>query len=103
MQIVNVPASICPNYKDTDLKPISFKDWLINHIDSYASIKTPSQVRQANKIVAAIEAGDDTMSFEDAEFEVVKGSLQDGKYIPAIARQLIPFYDAIDGAQEVKK
>ncbi len=107
MKIIDVPADVTPKpiggKGGEDGKPISFKEWLTVHIDTYGGIKSPSQVRQAGKIVGAIEAGNGTMSFEDADFDVLKASLQESKYISGVARQLTSFYDAVDKAQEVKK
>ena len=106
MKIVDVPADVTPKGilgRESDHKPVSFKEWLMIHIDSYGGIKSPSQVRQAGKIVDAIEAGNGTMTFEDADFDILKASLQESKYIPGVARQLTSFYDAVDKAQEVKK
>lgn len=106
MKIIDVPADVTPKGimgRPSDEKPVSFKEWLMVHIDSYGGIKTPSQVRQAVKIVAAVEAGNGTISMEDAEFEVLKSSTQESKYVPGVARQLTSFYDALDNAQEVKK
>jgi hypothetical protein len=106
MKILDVPADVTPKPiagRTDEPKPISFREWLTLHLDTYGGIKTPSQVRQAGKIVGAIEAGNGTMSFEDADFDVLKASLQENKYVPGIARQLTSFYDAVDKAQEVKK
>lgn len=106
MRVIDVPGDVIPKGimgKPTDEKPVSFKEWLMVHIDTYGGIKTPSQVRQAVKIVDAIEAGNGTISIEDAEFDILKASLQESKYVPGVARQLVSFYDALDKAQEVKK
>lgn len=105
MKIIDVPADVTPKLPGGGGKEgeaISFKSWLTQHMDFYSVIKTPSQVRQAGKIIGAIEAGNGTIKLEDADFEVLKASLNEGKYIPGIARQLTAFYDAIDKTQDVK-
>lgn len=105
MKILDVPPEVTPKpigNSAQEQKPITFKEWLTIHLDTYGGIKTPSQVRQAGKIIAAIEEGNGTIKLEDAEFELLKGSLQEGKYLAGIARQLVTFYDAVDKAQDVK-
>lgn len=106
MRIVTVPAPIkvaLASRKDLDPTDISLKDFLTTHLDGYSAVKTPSQVRQVCKIMDAVEKGNGTMAFEDADFEVVKGAVQEGgKYVPGVARQLIAFYDALDNAETLK-
>lgn len=105
MKIIDVPADVIPKLPGSggkDGEAVSFKSWLTQHIDFYGGIKTPSQVRQAGKIIAAVEGGNGTIKLEDADFEILKASLQESKYIPGIARQLTAFYDAIDKVQDVK-
>lgn len=102
MKIVTVPET--PKaLKDVQGDPPDFKKWLVFHLDSYEAVRTPTQIRQAAKIVGLIEEANGTIAFEDADLEVVKGALQKTPYAPRVSRQLLGYYDAIDKAEEVKK
>jgi len=99
MKLVKVPDPV----KVEGVKEIPFKEWLVTHMDSFEGVKTPSQVRQAAKIVDVIEKSNGEIAFEDADYEVMKAAIQKTPYFPKIARQLVGYYDAFDKAEEVKK
>jgi len=104
VKVIDIPATI--KTKPAGAAPemeISFKDWLVKHLDVYQEIKTVSQIRQASKIVDAIEAANGTLALEDADFAVLKGAVEKPFYVPGINRQLLPYYDAMDKAQDIKK
>jgi hypothetical protein len=106
MKIIEVPATVTvkpiTTQKGED-KAIPFKEFLGLHLDAYGNIKTPKQVRQLGKLFDAIEAGNGTISIEDADYDLLKAALEEIKYIPGVARQMVSYYDAVDKAQEVKK
>ena len=102
MKVVTVPADITVKGVQKE-ETIPFKDFLVHHLDNFEGIKTPSQVRQAGKIVGTIEAANGTIALEDAEYEILKSALQSIKYFPKVARQLVAYWDAFDKAEEVKK
>lgn len=114
MKIVDVPKPITvkfPLIKDGSAEPreITFKEFCLMHMDNYGSIKSPSQVRQASKVFDAVEAakkgadGQETIALEDAEYELLKSAVGEVKFVPGVSRQLVPYFDAIDKAQDVKK
>lgn len=105
MKVIEIPAPIKAKLigsKD-EPKEIVFKEFLALHIDTFSGAKTPKQFRQLAKISDALEAGAGTFQVEDADYDLLKDCLNEGKYLPGVARQLIPFYDAIEKAQDVKK
>lgn len=105
MKVIEIPDPI--NVKKIGLvgndETINFKGFILIHTDTYSACKTPGQIRQIGKIALALEGEGKTFQLEDAEYELLKECIKEGKYLPGTARQLIPFYDAIDGAQDVKK
>lgn len=101
MKVITVPGTV--ELKEVQGDPISFKKFLMTHLDAFEGIKTPSQVRQAAKIAGAIEDCNGSLSLEDAEYETLKSAVQSVKYIPKISRQLIAYYDAFDRAESLSK
>lgn len=104
MRVIEIPATVTLKPLGEGGKPeeLSFKKWALLHIDHYAEVKTPGQIRQCAKIAAALEKEGNTQ-LEDAEYELLKAAIGAPKFTPGASRQLISYYDAIDGAQEVKK
>lgn len=107
MKVIEVPETVSVKpigaQEKGEAKPISFKEFVSIHIDTYGQAKTPKQFRQLAKIHDALEASSGTMSVEDADYDLLKAALEEGKYIPGISRQLVSYYDAVDKAQDVKK
>lgn len=111
MKIIEVPATIKAKpfgtqalvNRDVEVPEMTFKDFLIIHLDSYSSVKSTKMVRQVNKIADAIEKSNGTISLEDADFDVLKAAVEEVKVVPGMARQLLSYYDAIEKAQDVKK
>lgn len=99
MKIIDIPADVTVEFSPEQKKAITFKEYLITHLDSYVEIKTVSQVRQAAKIVDTIEKADKTISLEDADFEVLKGATSKMVFIPRVSRQLLTYLDALDKVQ----
>jgi hypothetical protein len=102
VKIITVPQEITVKL-GTEEKGFPFKTTLISHLDSYGELKTVSQVRDAAKIIDAIEAGNGTIALEDAQFDILAAACKKAVYHPAITRQLLSYYDAMDTAQDVKK
>jgi hypothetical protein len=106
MKVIEVPAAVTVKPVGDgkgESKEIPFKEFVGVHIDTYAQAKTAKQFRQLAKIHDALEAANGTVTLEDADYELMKAALEEGKYFPGISRQLITYYDAIDKAQDVKK
>jgi len=109
MKVIEVPADITINLMDErgtkTSKPAKFKEWAENVIDFYSEVKTMKQVRQVQKIVDAIGAGNGKVEMEDADYDLLKAAVDAsaGKLPPFIVRQQLPFVDAVDKAVEVKK
>ena len=105
MKIIEIPATLTVKSIGPDPKPetISFKTWALLHIDLYAEAKTVGQIRQLAKIATALETDGTSFQLEDAEYELLKAATGVPKYVPGVSRQMIPYYDALDKAQDVKK
>lgn len=109
MKTIQVPgaqkASVIGRDGETTLE-VSFAEFVTLHLDSYAEIKTPAQHRQVNKVLALLEkqGADKTpaVALEDADYALVKASIQKSAYVPRAARQLLAHVDAIESAEEVK-
>jgi hypothetical protein len=81
-------------------KEISFTEFVTTCIDNYVEIKTPKQWRQAQKVVAAVEAMNGTLQLEDAEYELLKAAVEKGgSYAPFAGRQLVDFAEAVENAE----
>lgn len=102
MKIITVPKDVKVKVGEEE-KVFPFKESLIFHLDNYAEIKSVSQLRDAQKVIDAIEAGNGTISLEDEQFKLLKAACDKMCYRPVIARQLISYYDALEKAEEVKK
>ena len=98
MKTVNIPSAIRVNFPGGN-DTISFVQFLTNCIDGSKEIKTFKQLRMALKIIDKIErSGSTSVTFEDEEYEFLK-TITDGLcYIPLVAKQLLPFRDAIENA-----
>lgn len=84
-------------------KELSFAEFLTTALDAYAEIKTPKQWRQASKVLAAIEKANGNISLEDADYELIKSAVAaGGGFLPVAGRQLVPYADAVENAEEVK-
>lgn len=110
MKIIEVPGPIMVKTrrspKDEDANELKFKDWAENVIDYYSEgVKTLKQVRQVQKIIDALGSANGTVSLEDAEYDLLKAAMEayPTKLPPVIVRQQLPFIDAVEKAQDVKK
>ena len=103
MKIITVPASVNVTIEGIEPKEFPFKKALITHLDSYGELKTISQIRDAQKVIDAIEAGNGTITLEDKQYELLAAACKAKVYHSAITRQLISFYDAVEKAQDVGK
>ena len=102
MKIITVPPDVKVKLGDEE-REFPFKAALVLHLDSYVEIKTISQVRDAKKILDAIEAGNGTISLEDKQYEVLAAACKSKAYHTMISRQLLSYYDAIEKAADVTK
>lgn len=102
MKVIEVPGTVEPKAFDAKGTPktVSFKEFLNLHLDTYGGAKTPKQIRQLAKVFDIIEKSDGHIELEDADYDLVKAACEDVKYVAGFARQLIPYYDAIDKAQK---
>lgn len=106
MKIITVPADIEVEYtsprgrvKDKSV----FKKFLVDAIDLYAEgIKGPKRIRLAAKVVDVIENSNGTITLEDDHYDLVKGAVEHMDWMPGYARQVIPFFDAVENAEAVK-
>lgn len=102
MKIVKVPPDVTVKLGEAE-KTFTAKEVFTHQLDTYTDVKTLSMVRQAQKVIDAIERGNGTISLEDAEYDLLKGACREIRYIPKVSRHLLPFYEALESAEEVKK
>jgi len=102
MRLITCPADVVVKLDDGE-KEFPFKKTLVAHLDNYGELKTVSQIREAQKVIDAIEAGNGTIALEDTQYDLLAAACKRVIYIPRVTRQLIAYYDAIDKAEEVKK
>jgi hypothetical protein len=102
MKIITVPEkAVIKDEKGAPVElDIPFKSFLITHIDNYGDTKTVSQIRQAQKLIDKIEAGNGTISLEDEQYKLLKAACEKIVYRPVVSRQLIGYYDAVEKATE---
>jgi tRNA A37 threonylcarbamoyladenosine synthetase subunit TsaC/SUA5/YrdC len=99
VKIIKVPADVVVKLPGVEEgKAFPFKEALILHLDSYVELKTISQSREASKIIDAIEKGNGTISLEDAQYAILSAACKNRVYHQTITRQLLSYYDAVDGA-----
>lgn len=99
MKIIDVPAEILVKDNSGGEKAFPFKDVLKTSMDNYVELKTISQIREAAKIIEKIEAGNGTIGLEDAEYAILKAACAKVVYVPFVSRQLLKYYDAVEGAK----
>jgi hypothetical protein len=102
LKIITVPADITVKFADGD-KTYSLKEVLTTQLDMYAEIKSASMVRQAQKVLAAIETGTGTIALEDADYDLLKAACQKILYPFKVSKSILPFYEAVESAQPVTK
>ena len=109
MKIIDIPADVViPAKPPIPETPMKFKEFLVAALENYkpmgASVK---MLRKLNKIVDAIEgAAGATIPLEDEYYDLVKASLHfedGGDWMNYVARRVMPFFDAVENAQDVKK
>jgi hypothetical protein len=106
VKIITVPEKAV--IKDEKGAPVEgldlpFKKVLIQHLDAYGDVKTISQIREAQKVIDAIEAGNGTISLEDKQYELLAAACKNKVYQTAVTRQLLAYYDCVERAEEAKK
>ena len=98
MKIITVPEDV-----KIGEKSFSCKEVLLLQLDNYGEVKTISMVRQAQKVAEAIEKGNGTITLENAEYDLLKAACQKIIFLPGASRKLLPYFEAVESAQEVEK
>lgn len=114
MKVIDVPKPVkvkllakkADNIVEEVEQKITFSEFLIGACEGYKEFaKGPQMARQYNKIMDVVESanGAKSIQFEDEDFKVVKGAVDSASWnTPNINRSYIPFYDAVDSAEDVK-
>lgn len=102
MKIITVPVDVVVKLGE-ESKEFPFKKALILHLDCYGELKTISQIREAAKVIDAIEAGNGTITLEDTQYDLLSAACKKTVYHPLVVRQLFAYYDAVENAEEIKK
>jgi hypothetical protein len=103
MKIITVPKEVTVTLEGMEPKEFPFKKALILHLDNYGDLKTISQIRDAQKVIDAIEAGNGTISLEDKQYELLAAACKGRVYHPTVTRQLLSYYSAVEAAEDVEK
>lgn len=85
---------------------MTFAGWLLLCLDSYAPMgKGIKNAKQAAKIAGILDAvdGDVSITFEDADFDVLDKAREEMNWATAANRRLVPFYEAMEGVETVAK
>lgn len=102
MKIITVPKELEVEL-NKEKKPLTFREFLFNHVDYYAECKTPKMVRQVVKISHAIDEMKETLVLEDEDCTLLQAACAAVKYLPVMSKQLEPYWKAVEDAAEVKK
>jgi len=102
MKIITVPKDLEVEI-NREKKPLTFREFLFNHLDYYAECKTPKMVRQVVKVGHAIDEMKDTLVLENEDCALLQAACTAVKYLPVMAKQLTLYWDAVEKAEEVKK
>ena len=76
-----------------DKELISFEEFLLGAIRQHEPFGRWPGLRQASKIMDAVDAGE--IELEDADYEALKTAVEAAKWHPIVAPQLLPFYEAM--------
>ena len=101
MKTIQIPQPIEINAHDVK-DSITFQTFITIAIDQYEKLaKGASNIRLAAKIIDKIEqpSGKENLSLEDTEYNAVKEAVEEAKWNPAVARKLLPFFDAVESAK----
>lgn len=106
MRVVDIPGAVKVDMPGlTEPKEVTFQEFVAGALDQYEEMgKGIKQVRQAVKLHTILDGinGEKNVQFEDADFEVVKAAVEKAGMIPKAARQMVAFYEAVEGAEQVK-
>jgi len=87
-------------------RPFTFSQFLIGACEGYKAFATGLKMaRQYNKIMDIVESINNKKSvqLEDDDFGVVKAAVEAASWTtPSINRSCIPFYEAVENAEDVK-
>ena len=87
--------------EEHDSQEITQKKWLTLCINQHERFGAGVEgIRQGQKIYATIDAANGEVKLEDADFNELKKAVESAKFSPAVARQVLGFYDEIDNAKE---
>jgi len=79
---------------------IDFKEFLLLCMDQHEPFgKGFAGIRQAHKIALAIESANGEIEMEDADYQALRSAVEGAKLNPAVARQLLSFYDEVEAAK----
>ena len=70
-----------------------FEEFLLGAIRQHEPFGHWPGLRQASKIMDAVDAGG--IELEDADYEALKTAVEQAKWHPIVAPQLLPFYEAM--------
>ena len=105
MRVIKVPADISIKVKNQDNStrelPMIFKDWLQSCLDAHEPFTKGGgkMARLAAKLADRIEKANGEIKFEDAEYDHVTAAVEAGTLAPIVKRQVLGFYDAVEGAE----
>lgn len=103
MRLIKPPGKVkvvMPTREGEREEEYTFARFVTDTLDVYPA-KTPKQIRQTIKILDAVNKNSENVSLEDTDYDILKDAAEHIAFLPRAARQLLPFYDAIDQAEKV--
>jgi hypothetical protein len=105
MKIIKVPATQkikVPTRAGEEESEYPFARYVTECLE-FVQAKTVKQVRTSDRVIRLAEAATETLALEDEDYAALKDVANPGPFIVRVARQLMPYIDAIEQAEEVKK
>ena len=100
-----MPDADTPESKDKESskevkdRTVTMREFLMIAVGSHKHFGVGiAGVRQGLKVAAAVDAANATIVLEDAEYKELAAAVEAASYNPAVARYLLPFYEAVNGA-----
>ena len=107
MKRIDVPGdvSVIMNSDNKENMVVTFKEFLEASLDQYEPLGKGYKMAQRGMIIGShIEQmnGDKMLKLEDEDFDILKKAVDNATFRPAANRRMVPFYEAVKKAQEVK-
>jgi len=107
MKLIKVPDAIEVKVERPDgrkfERTLTFVDFVRESVENCETFaRGLKNVRKADRILRAVESldGQSALKIESEDFEALKDAVDKMGWLPAVARRLLPFYEAIESAED---